>query len=51
MAAIVMAPALLLASGKQSQLTPLENKVRHEIVMLPYIGVFDNISARCGGRC
>jgi hyperosmotically inducible protein len=46
MAAIVMAPALLLASGKQSQLTPLENKVRHEIVMLPYIGVFDNISFR-----
>jgi len=27
-------------------LTPLENKVRHEIVMLPYLGVFDNVSFR-----
>lgn len=43
-AAMLMAPALVLASS--TQLTPLENKVRHEIVMLPYLGVFDNISFR-----
>jgi len=42
-AALVAAPALM-ASG--TTLTPLENKVRHEIVMLPYLGVFDNISFR-----
>jgi hyperosmotically inducible protein len=42
-AALVAAPALM-ASG--TTLTPLENKVRHELVMLPYVGVFDNISFR-----
>jgi len=27
-------------------LTPVENKVRHELVMLPYLNVFDDISFR-----
>jgi hyperosmotically inducible protein len=40
-----MTPALVLASSS-TNLTPLENKVRHEIVMLPYLGVFDNVSFR-----
>jgi hyperosmotically inducible protein len=43
--ALAMTPALVLASSG-TNLTPLENKVRHEIVMLPYLGVFDNVSFR-----
>jgi hyperosmotically inducible protein len=43
--ALAMTPALVLASSS-TNLTPLENKVRHEIVMLPYLGVFDNVSFR-----
>lgn len=31
-------------------LTPLEKQVRHEILLLPYYGVFDNISFRVDGR-
>ncbi len=30
-------------------LTPLESKVRHELVMLPYLNVFDNVSFRVDG--
>jgi osmotically-inducible protein OsmY len=30
-------------------LTPVENKVRHELVMLPYLNVFDDISFRVDG--
>src|SRR5208282_4189279 len=30
-------------------LSPLENKVRHELVMLPYLNVFDDISFRVDG--
>jgi hyperosmotically inducible protein len=30
-------------------LTPLENKVRHELVMLPYLNIFDDISFRVDG--
>jgi hyperosmotically inducible periplasmic protein len=30
-------------------LTPLESKVRHELVMLPYLNVFDNVSFRIDG--
>jgi hyperosmotically inducible protein len=30
-------------------LTPLENHVRHELVMLPYLNVFDDISFRVDG--
>jgi hyperosmotically inducible protein len=31
-------------------LTPVENHVRHELVMLPYLNVFDNISFRVDGN-
>ncbi len=31
-------------------LSPLENKVRHELVMLPYLNVFDDISFRVDGN-
>jgi osmotically-inducible protein OsmY len=30
-------------------LTPIENHVRHELVMLPYLNVFDDISFRVDG--
>jgi hyperosmotically inducible protein len=31
-------------------LSPVENHVRHELVMLPYLNVFDNISFRVDGN-
>jgi hyperosmotically inducible protein len=31
-------------------LTPLENHVRHELVMLPYLNIFDDISFRVDGN-
>lgn len=31
-------------------LTPIENHVRHELVMLPYLNVFDDISFRVDGN-
>ena len=31
-------------------LTPLENQVRHELVMLPYLNIFDDISFRVDGN-
>jgi BON domain len=31
-------------------LTPVENHVRHELVMLPYLNVFDDISFRVDGN-
>lgn len=37
------------AESNKRELTPLEREVRHEIVMLPYYGVFDNIAFRVDG--
>lgn len=45
-AVLVLAPAFLLAAESTRALTPLENRVRHELVMLPYYGVFDNLTFR-----
>jgi hyperosmotically inducible periplasmic protein len=36
-------------AANTSRLTPLETRVRHEIVMLPYYNVFDDISFRVAG--
>ncbi len=36
----------LAAAAPGPTLTPVENKVRHELVMLPYLNVFDDISFR-----
>ncbi len=38
-----------LAHPAHTELTPTENKVRREIVTLPYYGVFDNVSFRVEG--
>lgn len=45
-AALALAP---LATTAVTSLSPLEDKVRHELVMLPYLGVFDNLSFRVDG--
>jgi len=39
-----------LASAAPQSITPLENKVRHELVMLPYLNIFDDISFRVDGN-
>jgi hyperosmotically inducible protein len=57
--AIVLAGALMLSSfaqaavsvGKKTAgLTKLENEVRHELVMMPWFGVFDNLEFQVNGR-
>lgn len=47
----LMVPALMAtaAFAAPPTLSPLENHVRHELVMLPYFNVFDNISFRVDG--
>jgi hyperosmotically inducible periplasmic protein len=40
----------LVQAAPNTALTPLENKVRHELVMLPYLNVFDDISFRVDGN-
>ncbi len=43
-------PALVLGSVR-TETAPLEQRVRHELVMLPYYNVFDNLAFRVeGGR-
>jgi hyperosmotically inducible protein len=46
-AAVLSASAVLAAPPT---LTPIESHVRHELVMLPYLNVFDNISFRVDGN-
>jgi hyperosmotically inducible periplasmic protein len=41
--------AAMTAMAAPPTLTPLENHVRHELVMLPYLNVFDDISFRVDG--
>ena len=47
--ALVALPAAQATTHNERALTPLENKVRHELVMLPFLGVFDNISYHVEG--
>ena len=51
-AALLMVPfaqgAISTAQKKQG-LTPLEQDVRHELVMLPWLGVFDNLEFQVNG--
>ena len=44
-----IATAALVPAAPSRPLTPLENKVRHELVTLPYLNVFDDISFRVDG--
>jgi hyperosmotically inducible protein len=48
--ATMVAAAALVPAAPNPTLTPLENKVRHELVMLPYLNVFDDISFRIDGN-
>jgi hyperosmotically inducible protein len=50
MAAALVAAAALVPAAPNGTLSPLENKVRHELVMLPYLNVFDDISFRVDGN-
>jgi hyperosmotically inducible protein len=47
--AATLALTTALVSAAPPTFTPLENKVRHELVMLPYLNVFDDISFRVDG--
>ncbi len=44
---LFVAPALVRGAG--TPLTPLEERVRHELVMLPFYNVFDNLTFRVDG--
>lgn len=50
LAAGLISAAALVPAAPNTTLTPLENKVRHELVMLPYVNVFDDISFRVDGN-
>jgi hyperosmotically inducible protein len=43
-------PGFLLASNQNSQRYDLADKVRHQLVMLPYFSVFDNLAYRVDGN-
>jgi len=47
--AATLAFASVLVSAAPPALSPLENKVRHELVTLPYLNVFDDVSFRVDG--
>ncbi len=49
LAAVLAVPSFMYASSPNGSLSPLEEKVRHELNMLPYYGVFDYISFRVDG--
>src|SRR5215212_1523731 len=47
---LAVAPAAALAQGTRGVGSPqLERKVRHELVTLPYYGVFDNLAYQVNG--
>lgn len=41
---MVLAGTLVFAGTQVGQLTPLENRVRHELVMLPFLSIYDDIN-------
>jgi hyperosmotically inducible periplasmic protein len=45
-ATLLASPALLATKGPK----PLEEQVRHELIMLPYYGVFDELSFQVSGN-
>jgi hyperosmotically inducible protein len=50
-ALLLAAPALVQATtGSSSTPPPLEQKVRHELLMLPYYNVFDNLEYKVEGN-
>lgn len=49
-AALLCVTALSAAVENQVPATPLEKEIRHELVMLPYYNVFDNLTFRVDGN-
>ena len=49
-AAILLAPLAQGAANATTNLTKLENEVRHELVMLPWLGVFDSLQFQVNGN-
>lgn len=49
-AAALLAPIASAAVSTQPELSRLENEVRHELVMLPWFGVFDNLAFKVEGE-
>lgn len=47
--ALAALPAAQATTHSERTLTPMEDMVRHELVMLPYLSVFDNITFRVDG--
>lgn len=48
---LATAPSMMAAhSNQQPQLGPLENQVRHELNMLPYFSIFDNLAFHVDGN-
>jgi hyperosmotically inducible protein len=47
---LAVAPAILSANNKVQPEKPLAEKVRHELVMLPYYNVFDNLQYQVNGN-
>jgi len=45
-----VASTMAFVNAAPPAFTPLENKVRHELVMLPYLNVFDDVSFRIDGN-
>jgi hyperosmotically inducible protein len=48
--AMLLGSLVAATAAPNLTLSPLENKVRHELVMLPYLNVFDDISFRLDGN-
>ena len=48
--AAMFVPGFLLASSQNKQPYDLTEKVRHQLVMLPYFSVFDNLAYRVDGN-
>src|SRR5215217_493841 len=47
---LAIAPTVALAQGRQGAINPqLQKRVRHELVTLPYYGVFDNLAYSVNG--
>lgn len=47
--ALIAAPVFLQASTRSETAKTLEQRVRHELLMLPYYNVFDNLAFRVDG--
>jgi hyperosmotically inducible protein len=45
----VLSTGMAFAAGNNQPASPVANEVRHELVMLPYLGVFDNLTYSVGG--